>query len=170
MPRRRKRPVKRARDTAGEQLPTAKEVAFVRAIAGHLGFALPVRFERNHAFVRLFLATFSYAGSDAPPKDEIVRRCRVARLFAAEGRSAEDLAQKFDLSPAQAALLLDYGRQKVPRHWTHTAESSEAAPLDAFEDAPDREPAALDDPAEVAPEPDLDALLERLPERVGDDL
>lgn len=81
-------------------------------------FELPLDVDTNLQFVRGFLEAFRYGnGADQTPKIEVKRRCTISRLHAFDGGTAEDLAQKFGVSLAAGSILLDYGRQRIPKHW-----------------------------------------------------
>jgi len=147
----RRKPVKRTTDGSGAKRPTAREVDFVRLIAGYLRFPLPTGIERDLPYVRTFLDTFAYSRTGPVTKDDVRRRCALARALAYEERSIGDYVEKLGVTQAQAELLQEFGRRAIPRHWTRTDED-EAASREA-------------EPVEEAPpEPDVDAMLDALPE------
>jgi hypothetical protein len=147
----RRKPVKRTTDASGAKRPTAREVDFVRLIAGYLHFPLPRGLERDLSYVRIFLDTFAYSRTGAVTKDDVRRRCALARVLAYEERPIEDYVEKLGVTRAQAELLQTFGRRAIPRHWMRTDED-EAASRKA-------EPVE-----EMPPEPDVDAMLDMLPE------
>ena len=147
----RRKPVKRTTDASGAKRPTAREVDFVRLIAGYLRFPLPRGIERDLPYVRTFLDTFAYSRTGGITKGDVRRRCTLARALAYEERPIEDYVEKLGVTRAQAELLQTFGRRAIPRHWLRTDED---------------EPASLEpEPVEEAPpEPDIDAMLDALPE------
>lgn len=113
--------VSRAVDAHGLRLPTEKEISFVEAIAGYIRFSLPDNFRDHLWFVRSFLNTFTYGHSrNSTSKSEVKRRCSIAQEFAFEQRPYRELANKLGLRPECAELLLEYGRQRIPKYWLRT--------------------------------------------------
>ena len=112
------KPVARRLDKDGYRLPTERELQLVERIATLLRFELPAGYPRELWFVRAFLNLFVYgSGKNQTPKNEVKRRCSVARGLAYDERDYKELAGKLGLPWPQAEILLDYGYQRVPPGW-----------------------------------------------------